>query len=84
MPMRALDPELVSLGVAFSTQQQRVFLRAYPAPAAPPFNTQIALTFADAHALARQLAALLHYSGLPWHQLYPQADDLPDETRWPA
>lgn len=70
-----------ALGVSFSGARDRIYLRAYPAPAG---RGEIAITTREAVNVARQLASALHYLGIPWHQLYPSATDLPDEKGWIA
>jgi hypothetical protein len=77
-----IDSHTVTMSVAFSTTRDEIYLRAYPVPPRQPYDGELRLTRRDALALARQLTATLHHLGLPWHELFPTADELPDETPW--
>lgn len=70
---------LVTLGVSFSSTTGEIYLRAYSTPDNRPYDREIRLNAADALIVARQLAAVLHYLGATWPELFPAVTDLPDE-----
>ncbi len=77
------QPGATAIGVSMFVPDQLVHLTAFPAPPATRWPAEVRLDRTAALNLTRQLAAALRYFGTTWVELYPTADDLPDETlRW--